>query len=202
MNKEAPYRLRAEQMRKKVDRKNPKEETEGLPSRNKVHGRKKQNHQWKVKYPMIRLLVLFFILLPITIYSAYRYIHPLDGIGKAINSSGGYRISLEENNYQEKSSKDLLTSGESDNLPVQEESIVPVEPKPITNDHTSLEDGKNTESTSQKILYHHVEKGDNLFRISLKYYQSQEGMEIIRKANNLQGDEVLVGQVLTIPITD
>jgi nucleoid-associated protein YgaU len=153
MNKESPYRHQAEQNRRRVVRKNTVKETGKLPSRNKVHGKKRQIKQWKVKYPLIRLLVLFFIFLPITIYSAYQYFYPEVGNGKVVHSSGGYRISVEANH-------------------------------------------------KQKILYHKVEQGDTLPKLSLKYYHSEDGVETIRKANNLQGYEVEIGQVLKVPITE
>ncbi len=41
-----------------------------LPSRSEIH-RGKGKLKWKIKYPIIHLLVLFIILLPITIYSIY-----------------------------------------------------------------------------------------------------------------------------------
>jgi len=34
----------------------------------------------------------------------------------------------------------------------------------------------------------------------MTYYKSKDGIEIIQKANNLEGNEIRTGQVLKIPI--
>lgn len=75
MNKEYPYRDQAEKLRRRIER---KDFTEGrvvervqLPPRNSVHKKKKKTNKWKLKYPIIRILVVFFILLPIIILSIY-----------------------------------------------------------------------------------------------------------------------------------
>ncbi|OAK75818.1 LysM peptidoglycan-binding domain-containing protein [Lederbergia galactosidilytica] len=48
-------------------------------------------------------------------------------------------------------------------------------------------------------VYHTVQPGETLFRIAMNYYQSQEGIEKIRQANGLSGNEISVGQKLRIP---
>lgn len=47
-----------------------------LPPRSEVHGRKRKKKKKKkptIQYPLIRLLVVFFILLPLIIISIYAY---------------------------------------------------------------------------------------------------------------------------------
>lgn len=65
----------AEHLRKKVDAKLNEEEfsVASLPSRKEVHGKKKQKIVWKIKFPLVKLLALFFVLLPITIFAFYTY---------------------------------------------------------------------------------------------------------------------------------
>ncbi len=58
----------------------------------------------------------------------------------------------------------------------------------------------NNENTQGNVTYHTVQQGENLFRIALKYYGSQAGVEKIRQANGLAGNEISVGQTLTIPL--
>ncbi|MEH7276806.1 LysM peptidoglycan-binding domain-containing protein [Neobacillus vireti] len=60
---------------------------------------------------------------------------------------------------------------------------------------------KNVAAPTETVVYHTVKKGENLYRISLKYYHSKAGEEVIRKANNLKGNEIYLGQVLEIPLT-
>lgn len=45
-----------------------------LPSRSEVHRKKKKKLKAKIKFPLIKLLVLFFILLPIGFYFVYTYL--------------------------------------------------------------------------------------------------------------------------------
>ncbi|MGN7178428.1 hypothetical protein BK139_15380 [Paenibacillus sp. FSL R5-0490] len=77
MNKEDPYRDQAERLRKRIDRKQETGDSgqkSALPPRSRIHQEKRKKNKWRVKYPVIRLLALFFILLPITIFSIYQYV--------------------------------------------------------------------------------------------------------------------------------
>jgi LysM repeat protein len=241
MNKEAPYRDQAERTRKKIVRtkgNNTSPEMEELPPRSKLHRQKKNKNKWKLKYPVIRLLAVFFILLPISIFSAYSYLNNKGGDGEngSIKTGGYEKISIEKNNSTTETSlpvrfeeKDIEAEGEAsvEPAPLAEDSVPspadnknpptvtpktqvstkvsPVGPEesqdlvPTQGQETS-EPNSEEATTDEKIVYHTVKEGDNLFRISLAYYNSQHGMGIIRQANNLQGDEVQLGQVLKIPL--
>jgi LysM repeat protein len=245
MNKEAPYRDQAERTRKKIKRtksNNTRPEMEELPPRSKLHRQKRNKNKWKVKYPVIRLLALFFILLPISIFSAYSYLNNEDeDAGNGVIKSEGYeKISIETNSTNTETEpspsppvsfeeKDMEAEGKpsvepaplaEDSVPSPADSKNPptVAPKPQVSNKVSHEEPEESQDmvpnqeqetselktevvqTDEKIVYHTVKEGDNLFRISLNYYNSQQGMEIIRNANNLQGDEVQLGQVLKIPL--
>lgn len=98
MNKEDPFRDQAERLRKTIERNNFAEgkvvERTQMPPRSSIHKKKRKKNKWKLKYPIIRLLVLFFILLPITILSIYFAITK-DKIGnseKTTVDSGGFEI--------------------------------------------------------------------------------------------------------------
>lgn len=238
MNKETPYRDQVEQTRKKIVReKNTSQVKADLPPRSKLHGKnQKKNNKWKLKYPVIRLLVLFFILLPISIFSAYSYLNnetrEIDS--RAVQSGGYEKIYLEENKplveesqrpviIEEKTFKEenasvlpspleneaMLSQGDSKNSPPPEMGSVKENKESLTvsndSDTQVIEQSQGSQEqqgnpTGENIVYHTVGQGENLFRISLKYYNSQNGMEIIRKANHLQGDEIQLGQVLKIPL--
>ncbi|MFE4523214.1 LysM peptidoglycan-binding domain-containing protein [Cytobacillus firmus] len=89
MNKEDPYRDQAERLRKKIDRKQEKGDSgqkSALPPRSRIHQEKRKKNKWRVKYPVIRLLALFFILLPITIFSIYQYISSDKSINTGLNA--------------------------------------------------------------------------------------------------------------------
>lgn len=46
---------------------------------------------------------------------------------------------------------------------------------------------------------HKVGSNENLYRISLKYYNSGDGVNKIKQANGLSSNEIVVGQTLIIP---
>lgn len=50
----------------------------------------------------------------------------------------------------------------------------------------------------EKIVYHTVAKGETLYRIALKYYPSGDGIAKIKAANNMNTDQVQLGQSLKI----
>src|SRR5690606_42009505 len=57
----------------------------------------------------------------------------------------------------------------------KEEQIIP--------EQTSTEEPVNEEKT---YIFHTVQKGDTLFSIAMKYFNSQSGMEIIQNENGLE----------------
>lgn len=75
MNKEEPYRDQAERLRQRIEKVNGDgvEEASLMPPRSQIHKKKKKKTTVKVKYPLIRFLVLLFILLPLTIFAIYHY---------------------------------------------------------------------------------------------------------------------------------
>lgn len=58
----------------------------------------------------------------------------------------------------------------------------------------------NPPAQEGKTVYHTVQPGETLFRIAMKYYQSQAGIEKIRQANGISGNEISVGQKLKVPL--
>ncbi|WP_260286063.1 LysM peptidoglycan-binding domain-containing protein [Peribacillus aracenensis] len=58
----------------------------------------------------------------------------------------------------------------------------------------------NPDKEGYKVILHTVQGEETLFRISMNYYKSQEGIALIREWNGLNGNEISKGQVLKIPI--
>ncbi|MFC0415497.1 LysM peptidoglycan-binding domain-containing protein [Cytobacillus solani] len=228
MNREDPYRDQAERLRKKIEKNLDNENEpvkEKLPPRSRLHHQKKKKNKWKIKYPVISLLALFFILLPIAVLSIY---HSLNGDSprsseKASTANSGF----ETVGYENKKDKETVIEVKEDtpntkddaaknNNQADSDSSIPTPRDPVNgdeNDKGLTETSKESENQSNQelpkeqeeqkeevaVIYHTVKSNENLFRIALKYYQSQDGVEIIRKANNLNGTDIHVGQVLTIP---
>ncbi|WP_160721406.1 hypothetical protein [Bacillus sp. USDA818B3_A] len=111
MNKEEPYRDQAERLKRRIQKINEKVEgnSEKLPPREQVHRHKKKKTKWKVKYPVIRLLVLCFILLPIIIFSVISYREngvKINGTQKTSGSSVGYEtIKIKKSQPENEESK-------------------------------------------------------------------------------------------------
>jgi LysM repeat protein len=207
MNKEEPFRNQAERLKQRIEKINEEttEVRDQLPPREQIHREKRKKTKIKVKYPIIRILVLFFILLPIVIFSAYSYLEEgkSNRPEKVSGDSSGYEVINFEKSETESTTE---TNGEEKTV-VEDEEAIEVQ-KPIIPDtpvETPVSTAKGTDKNSStkdssNVIYHTVKKGENLYRISLKYYHSKAGEDIIRKANNLKGNEIYLGQVLEIPL--
>lgn len=234
MNREKPIRDQAERLRKRVERKTEHavEKKEILPPRSELHRQKHKKTKVKVKYPVIRLMALFFILLPITFFSIISYLDgskgPLDltaeragveliDVESSSNGDGGDQESsddegapaIEEVTESEDidvasaapapdSASDKNTPENSSSTKEQATGSQTTAKQPDQTATPSPSEG--SENGQDKIIYHTVQPSETLFRVAMKYYKSQEGIPIIKKANNIQGNEIKAGQVLKIPI--
>ena len=146
MNKEEPYRDQAERLKKRIQKINEKVDgdSDKLPPREQVHRQKKKKTKWKVKYPIIRLLVLCFILLPIIIFSVISYRDggmKVNGTQKTSGSSVGYEtINLEKTNPENEDSIDKSSKSdqEADKMTAPEEKGI----------ETSTQEDKSAESSA------------------------------------------------------
>lgn len=230
MNKEEPIRDQAEKLRKRMKDVDLKVESsqdgkatlsnDKLPPRSRVHKQKqlKKKTKIKVKYPLIRLLGMFFILLPIVIFSIYTYndsqkssvsttVEESKGAEAVYYTDAEEEVAVEEEEKTE--TKEVVTDenveAEGDTV---EESVnadqanssetaqgTTTTPESTTNSTTKVE------PVDQTVVYHKVQPGETVFRIAMKYYKSQSGIDIIKKANSLSTNEITVGQTLTIPLS-
>jgi LysM repeat protein len=167
MNKEEPYRNQAERLKQRIEKINEQttEVQEKLPPREQIHRQKKKKTKWKLKYPVIRLLVLFFILLPIIIFSVNSYIDGknLGGPEKTSGNSTGYEtINFEKSNPEdndadktdEEEDKGLGNTGGDDALTKGNDINTQVEQAELpdsTIETPNLNEETNTEQGSDKI---------------------------------------------------
>ncbi|MCT2537415.1 LysM peptidoglycan-binding domain-containing protein [Aquibacillus koreensis] len=148
-----------------------------LPPRSQVHANKKTKTKWKLSFPLVRLLVVLFILivgLMLTFnfwgkeFLTTNVIHP-----KNNSNSAGELVTIisgknaEQKDLQEESGKQQLIS------------TTPLEP----------EDAEAYE----------VKVGDTLESISIEFYGNKESKSIIIEKNRLINEELEVGQVLVLP---
>ncbi|MGG3913584.1 LysM peptidoglycan-binding domain-containing protein [Rossellomorea vietnamensis] len=77
-----PYRDQAAKRKVKIERvpgEPPVKKREPLPPRSELHREKHKKNKWKMKYPLISMLLLFFILLPLTVFGIYSYLDNRNG---------------------------------------------------------------------------------------------------------------------------
>ncbi|BDG46700.1 MULTISPECIES: LysM domain-containing protein [Parageobacillus] len=164
------------------------EDVLSLPSRREVHKRKKEKKRakWKLKYPLIRLLALFFISLPVLMLVIY-YAHNDSKTVTVITRS-------ETGSYEK---IDIAPDEEKTAPPLSRPST---QKKERPQSDVQKEDGAS--GGQPKTITHTVQENETLYSIAMKYYQSDKGMEIIKKWNHLKSMQLHKGQVLQIPMVD
>ena len=214
MNQEEPLRDQAERLRKRIVKKeenSPQLSDSTLPPRRKVHQQKKKKTKWKLKYPIIRILALFFILLPIVSFSLYT-INENNKIGSkepVTKIQGNFEtVSVEK----DKEETEIEPQGEIDETgttvgEINTEEVHSVKPPSASGNYvndksTNEKAAQDKKKPKDKILYHKVQNDETLFSIAMRYYKSQSGIEIIKQANGIQGNEIKLGQTLKIPIKE
>jgi LysM repeat protein len=230
MNSENPYRDQAERLRKRIEKMNEStNDDSSLPPRSDLHRLKKKKTKWKIKYPIIRLLVLFFILLPITIFSIYSYREgkkPIISEKASVSSKGFETIDFEKPKKAKAKQldKDLQTNDgkieskqqnenklnhttnentetETLNSETGDQKVGTTKPTGSSNIETNgQETSTSKNSNPDKIVYHTVQPQETLYRIAMNYFHSNAGIEIIKQANHIQNNNIVTGQVLKIPL--
>jgi len=65
---------------------------------------------------------------------------------------------------------------------------------------TNAKEEQPKKEESYNVVYHTVQPQETVFSISMTYYKSKEGIPLIQKWNNLNGNNIWVGQKLKIPL--
>lgn len=224
MNKEDPYRDQAERLRQRIERKPvPVDKKEEMSPRANLHRQRKKKTNWKLKYPIIRFLVLCFILLPVSIFGVKAYLDDqrIGGAEKTEGNSSGYETidfenkDLTEELENEELDTEIIEETEEQSSPQQIETTthpalqsnispdvktpnVEDSPDDVKSQPQTVEVPATTAEEDEKVIYHTVQPKETLYRIAMKYYQSQSGIDIIKRDNHLSGNEIHTGQVLKI----
>ncbi|HZG60314.1 MAG TPA: LysM peptidoglycan-binding domain-containing protein [Anoxybacillus sp.] len=168
-----------------------------LPPRSEVHKKTNRKTKWKIKYPVIRLLALFFILLPISILSIYYLYDKKPKSVITLNQNDSYEtVDIVDDDDEQR------TKRKPNSQPIQ--STNSEEVKPPTENRQSVSEKEQIESdeeeNGQEVITHIVQENETLFSIAMKYYKSDEGMQIIKEWNDLDSSQLHKGQVLKIPV--
>ncbi|RFB17006.1 LysM peptidoglycan-binding domain-containing protein [Bacillus sp. HNG] len=205
-----------------------KTSTSTLPPRSEFHKTKKKKTKVKIKYPIIRLLALLFVLLPVAILSYKFNSNPDQLESTPVKRSTNFEsISYEDEDETGQAPEADEIREESENVEhestvekeepkqpeVKKQVKVPTNEEPNQNaveitDPPTAEETKVIQPVQQQekpkdrydVKYHTVKADETLYRISMHYYNSRSGEELIKRWNNLNGDTVVEGQVLRIPI--
>ena len=212
-----PYRAQAEKLRQKIERVEPKPEQEPeqrrtLPKRSELHQEKRK----KIKYPLIKGMLAFFVLLPIIMYGLYTTLDSNQNGNRSIVTEEGQ---LEEVTYETKDIEEKVKSGtssidedkpeeETEQLAEEQETSVGQEKPAEKVDEENLiqltEQGETVQETEYQenvqVIEHVVKPQETLFRIAMNYYNSQAGIEKIKEWNNIENHDLEAGQVLKIPL--
>lgn len=57
----------------------------------------------------------------------------------------------------------------------------------------------NTVNDRENTTNHVVKQGDTIYKLAIKYYNSNKGIEVIKEANHIKDNKIIIGQVLKIP---
>ena len=191
--------------------------TASLPSRKEIHGKKKQKTKLKIKFPFVKMLALFFVILLGTVW-AIASLKDGDSVESSKDKESEYTESIGEISGFEDDEEDVLANeNETTSNPIEIESLQSTEEESdaseqpeeqATTIETTVNDQQNTsdpqqttasDSKNDEVIQHVVQSNENLFRIALKYYSSADGVEIIKQYNGLKSNDILTGQVLNIP---
>ncbi|MEK5523358.1 LysM peptidoglycan-binding domain-containing protein [Heyndrickxia sp. FSL W8-0423] len=201
-----PYRDQVERLRKRIDKVSVEnyweskqlneKSTETLPSRSEVQRQRNQSKKKKkkkLKFPLLRILLVFFILLPIASLLFYTDLLKKSPFPSSTETSTGNEFSYEiedsgTNTDKPQESKD------------QEQEVADLPDEQTIDKGQKIENGETQSNSEQdsKIVYHTVQANESLYSIAMKYYHSEEGIEKIKQWNNITNDGLMVGQVLQI----
>ncbi|HHY71652.1 MAG TPA: LysM peptidoglycan-binding domain-containing protein [Bacillus bacterium] len=198
-----------------------------LPSRSEVHSKKeKKKTKIRIRFPLIRLLALIFIIIVclVATYNLWKDNVQLTNLSVAETRQGDkgnsnidvVEMKDHEVNFQNEvevvePNEDVsngtnganvadasVTGQETVEADSQESAVTEKQPSTAENETTSVETKK---ASNERIVYHKVKAGETLYRISMKYYKSRAGEDIIKRTNGLDGNgTVIAGQVLKIPV--
>ncbi|MBD8070286.1 LysM peptidoglycan-binding domain-containing protein [Bacillus sp. PS06] len=188
----------------------------GLPPRSEYHQTNPKKTKFKIKFPVVRLLGFFFILLILTIVCTTIYFNDylpkpsfvskdlqnvetvkyanqkkMDSntlIGSELLESQGEEVGSDT--PKESESEKQVSSEEVRNDPVEEQPEVkqPSVPK------------EKPASVEYEVKYHTVKANETLYRISNMYYHSRAGEQLIKEWNHIKDNQIYQGQVLKIPM--
>lgn len=188
-----------------------KERTGTYPSRSEVH-KKRRKKKKKMNYPLLRILVFLFILVPVVVLFLTSYLErnqsnrsgenlsDFDSVIIKNNSGKSVQEERVEENNSSNSDKEEGNQNEQEASPTTEEQSSSNSTRDETRKEISGNESDGNMEENRRIITHVVQPNETLYKISMKYYKSRNGEKLIREWNHLQDSNIYVGQVLKIPL--
>ncbi|MGV3466928.1 MAG: LysM peptidoglycan-binding domain-containing protein [Heyndrickxia sp.] len=196
-------------------------------SRMELHHSKKRKKKKKRNFPLLKVLLTFFILLPISTILAYTYFSQHQSPLKvgSLTSPGGEEVSYETDNSdlpqkqqtventdknsnetaindeQSSDSNSNIASNGTTTVQNTENKVEQVNQEQNASDNSEqVTNAQTNETANIQIIDHVVQPKETLFSISMKYFHSKDGIEKIIQQNHIINNEIQVGQTLQIPL--
>lgn len=230
-----PYRELAQKTRVEIQRvkREAKEQPTEQPIEESPSRMERKEEKKQKQYPLLKVLLVFFITLPFITLFWYSYTKDRDDSSTTVvteeanPSTPLYETEEDKKETEQQAGENKETDSGSEE---KEKSAEPareaiastvetapekvserpeekpepkLEPKPVPKPEPVPKpkpEPKQEPKPEGKVVYHTVKPQETVFRISMTYYNSQSGIEKIRQANNLNGNDIKVGQVLKIPL--
>lgn len=180
-----------------------------LPPRSNIHQQNNKKIKFRIKYPLIRLMVAIFILLVVLIPGISIWQERTITVEKEdvqISSESVQNLEVEVERAELKVQPVYVPIEKADSSESRAVAEKPKEEKveeikdTINKEDNQVEAQSETQVEAQEFIIHIVKKDETLYRVSMKYYQSRKGEEIIKKFNDLKPNGVIYeGQKLKIP---
>lgn len=222
-DKKRDHDNQAEQLKKRLEENNlvkpsetvaDQQATSSLPPRSKVHTKTETKQmKWRIRYPLVRLLALIFILMVFLVPGYHIWKNQVQPVES--EQAGEEKIKSENIEVIEMDKAD--GEGEppiDDEFEFAEDSE---EPEPTMQKEENIKEKNEAKATEiievveqtgeklperAKAKTYIVQPGDNLFRISLKFYKDRSGEQIIKEANGITDiRNIEPGMKLIIPVT-
>lgn len=176
-----------------------------LPPRSETHNNEDKKVKFKIQYPLIRLLAVIFLLLVMVIpgWGMWK-----DRAAQVDNPVKQPEVEVEKSEPKEPIVKDEFELAEPEPVPIEEEQEQDQDVEPVLESPEEITEPEPVEEVKdeapkqpeEQFIYHTVQEGETLFRVSQRYFRNRDGESLIKAINNLgENGTIYPGQKLKIP---
>ncbi|WP_332649274.1 LysM peptidoglycan-binding domain-containing protein [Lysinibacillus sp. 54212] len=203
-----------EDYREKIEEHRQEVEFEGEQARLS----RSQIKQKKRKNPLMKILLVVFIFIPLTILVYVQFFYepapkevaepeesivveknePIHSAKKDDENTGGVTdVSNDQEELAKEQAEAAAQAAKEAEKKAQQEAAQKAAAEQKAKEEEAKRKAEAEQAASQKT--HVVKSNETLYRIAMQYYKDPNGVEKIKKANNLGSEQIYVGQSLIIP---